>query len=66
MLRLSQAAKHARSAFLWPPELANDADLRTTAPKRGWHVCPTPSTLAPELERFVAEPVAASLDGSDC
>ena len=27
------------------------------AQKRGWHVCPTPSVPAPELERFVVEQV---------
>ena len=29
----------------------------TNAQKRGWHVCPTPSVPAPELERFVVEQV---------
>ena len=29
----------------------------TNAQKRGWHVCPTPSVPAPELERFVTEQV---------
>jgi len=27
----------------------------SNAQKRGWHVCPTPSVPAPELERFVVE-----------
>ena len=29
----------------------------TNAQKRGWHVCPTPSVPAPELERFVVDQV---------
>ena len=29
----------------------------THAQKRGWHVCPSPSVPAPELERFVVEQV---------
>jgi site-specific DNA recombinase len=31
----------------------------TNAQKRGWHVCPTPSVPAPELERFVIDQVKA-------
>jgi site-specific DNA recombinase len=29
----------------------------SNAEKRGWHVCPTPSVPAPELERFVVDQV---------
>jgi len=29
----------------------------TNAQKRGWHVCPSPSVPAPELERFVVEQI---------
>jgi hypothetical protein len=29
----------------------------TNAQKRGWHVCPTPSVPAPEMERFVVEQI---------